>query len=63
MMFIVNKSSLNPEKVYECKEDMKEILVSQGFMPISSYVDEEDIIWLFSKTEELLRVLKGVNLA
>ena len=61
-MFVVNKSSLDPEKLFECDASTKEILVDRGFMPISSYINDKHIVWCFMITEDLLSALKEVNL-
>ena len=61
-MFVVNKSSLNSDKLYECDANIKEILVDKGFAPISSYVNDKHIVWCFMITEDLLSALKEVNL-
>lgn len=61
-MFVVNKSSLNFIKVYECDDKVKELLVDMGLMPISSYEKDNKIVWLFVETNELLQALKEVGL-
>jgi len=58
-LYVTNPEVLNDSKLFYCEdEELKNYLVKNGLIYVSKKYQDEKVIWIFSRTDELVSKLQ-----